>query len=395
MPAFVAGSMLMTIDAPYVCCWTWALVLVHRQLFSERPPTAWVWAGLGVTVGLGVLAKYNMVLFVPMLGLFLLTTPDYRRYLGSFGFWLMVGVAGLCCLPILVWNAQHDWITLRHVGRQAGMNHSGIRWFGPVQFLVEQAGLWLGSGFVAWLLACRERARDEQAAFLWWMSVPMVIFFMVFSVRTLVEPNWPVAAYVAGGVLTVGWIARNLHSRLVRTATLATMVIGLIATIVIHRTDWLYPLHAASGTSASVRKWDPTCRLKGWQTLAEAVAQLRERCRQDGNDPVLAGSNWALPGILAVYQADHPEVYSLGVVQGGRFSQYEFWRPNPVADPEPYLSRSFLYVGEISPEIKTAFERLEPSQIVEHHQAGQRVASWTITLCHGFRGFATIKAGGY
>jgi hypothetical protein len=25
----------------------------------------------------------------------------------------MTAVAGLCCLPILVWNIEHDWVTLR------------------------------------------------------------------------------------------------------------------------------------------------------------------------------------------------------------------------------------------------------------------------------------------
>ena len=43
--------------------------------------------------------------------------------------WLMVAVAGLCCLPILIWNAQHDWVTFRHVSGQAGLaEQAGVRW---------------------------------------------------------------------------------------------------------------------------------------------------------------------------------------------------------------------------------------------------------------------------
>src|SRR5271166_2489176 len=33
LPAMAVGASLMTIDAPYTCCWGWALVLGHRAVF--------------------------------------------------------------------------------------------------------------------------------------------------------------------------------------------------------------------------------------------------------------------------------------------------------------------------------------------------------------------------
>ena len=33
LPLIAAGSTLMTIDAPYCCCWGWALVAGHRAIF--------------------------------------------------------------------------------------------------------------------------------------------------------------------------------------------------------------------------------------------------------------------------------------------------------------------------------------------------------------------------
>ena len=47
LPVISVGSSLMTIDAPYTCCWGWALVLGHRAIFrgSTGPgrSSAWCW----------------------------------------------------------------------------------------------------------------------------------------------------------------------------------------------------------------------------------------------------------------------------------------------------------------------------------------------------------------
>src|SRR5438132_838929 len=85
-PLLAAGSTLMTIDAPYTCCWGWALVLAYRALTTQ---SNWAWAGAGLLVGLGILAKYTMELWLQSLALFLLATPTYRRELVGKGFWIL------------------------------------------------------------------------------------------------------------------------------------------------------------------------------------------------------------------------------------------------------------------------------------------------------------------
>src|SRR5262245_7566589 len=87
MPLLAAGSALMTIDSPYTCCWGWALVVGFRAISGC---SSWPWLALGLLVGVGILAKYTMVLFVPSLALFLLATPAYRYLLRRPGFWIMV-----------------------------------------------------------------------------------------------------------------------------------------------------------------------------------------------------------------------------------------------------------------------------------------------------------------
>src|SRR5262245_12002803 len=143
LPILSAGALLMTIDAPYTCAWGWALVFVYRALFRDSP-RSWLWAG--VCVALGVLAKHTMVLFVPMVGLFLLAAPAVRGQLRQRGVWIMLFVGALGGLPILLWNMQHDWITLKHTVDahvEKGGSQGRIHWFGPLLYVGTQCILLL------------------------------------------------------------------------------------------------------------------------------------------------------------------------------------------------------------------------------------------------------------
>ncbi len=170
LPAIAAGSTLMTIDSPYTCCWCWALVLGHRALFRG---STWAWIGTGLVAGVGILAKYTMVLYLPALGLFLLTSREHRILLLRRGFWLMIACAALCCLPILICNVQNDWVTVKHVFRLAGVSETptthgpSIHWEGPLRLHRHSSSVAvgilvrsLGRGHVVVAAVGRERCRE-------------------------------------------------------------------------------------------------------------------------------------------------------------------------------------------------------------------------------------------
>jgi 4-amino-4-deoxy-L-arabinose transferase-like glycosyltransferase len=428
LPVFAAGGLLMTIDAPFVCCWTWALVVAHGVLFSPHHPAArrLHWVLLGLLLGVGILAKYTMVLFVPSLGLYLAWGGKRQKAAGNWqdpdeldcshtrgrlmfppGFWVACTIAAACCLPILIWNVQHDWVTFKHVGGQAGVTQAGSSsWLGPLEYLGGQAAVLLGFWFAAWVAALGSVLRGprttEPERFLFCLAAPMVLVFFAFSFKTKVQLNWPVAGYLAGLPLLVRWLADGWHAAAswrratLRAGTVVTVLAGSFLTLVMHHTEWLYPapaLDAPPSTVSTVRKWDPTCRLRGWPDLAAAVGVVREEMRRQGIEPVLAASPWNLPGEIAFYLPDRPTVYCLGVVAGSRHNQYDLWRPNPVADPERFLGRTFVYVGDLTPGVTAGFDRIDPPRPATAIVAGQPVATWFITVAHGFKGFP-LKSDG-
>jgi 4-amino-4-deoxy-L-arabinose transferase-like glycosyltransferase len=421
LPVVVAGGSLMTIDAPYTCCWGWALVTAYSAIFRGA---RWAWPVTGLIVGLGLLAKYTMVLFVPSLGLFLLLTDEvgqtrrlrFRRGESSFwlvkalrlrfrlgtGFWIMSAVAGVCSLPIALWNAQHGWVSLHHVSGQAGLHHeNGILWLGPLSYVGMQCLLLLGFWFVAWILAMVRyrpwREQDPSVACLWWMSAPMFAVFLLFSLKTREEPNWPVTAYLSGIVLTAFWLQNRLReqqSRLLKSGVVAIACLGLLVSFFMHHSEWARPLlRQASGEATTarplpLRRFDPTCRLRGWRTLAAAVDAVREELRGQGVEPILAAGSWTLPGELGFYCQGNPAVYSLGLALGDRHSQHDLWQPNPLADPEMFRGKTFIFVGEVAPTLREAFAEMEPTRLIIYREKGDPIAQWKVTVCRGFIGFS-------
>jgi hypothetical protein len=239
---------------------------------------------------------------------------------------------------------------------------------------------------------------DPGVRYLWWMSAPMFVVFLLFSFITVEEPNWPVATYISGMVLTTAWIFRQLQSprphyrRLTLTCLACACVQGLTVTVLMHRSDLVRPvLLRLSGPPTAERKlplrrFDPTCRLRGWRALAKAIDSVRDQLRSKGIHPVLACSGWTIPGEVAFYCQGHPTVYTLGKVLADRHSQYDFWRPNPVADPRCFKRKTFIFVGDFHPVLQKAFRKIDRSCNVTYVEGGEPIAQWTITVCRGFRG---------
>jgi hypothetical protein len=409
LPGVTAAAVVMTIDAPFLACWCWALVFAWRAVERGR---LWWWILAGLCSAVGVLAKYPMLLFPVAVGGFLIAHGRHRD-LARPGFWLMVGLSAAGCVPMLVWNAAHDWVSVRHVLGQAGIGGGArparFRPLGPLSFAAGQFAFLLGFWFVALVAAAwrfrPHRLTDPGRSFLWWVSVPVWGVFFAASSRTTGQVNWPVAAYVGGFVLAVAWVGGQLRPdnprrKLVLGGLVGAVWLGLVLSVGAHFPGLARPLVAAvvgPGTPhdpAPVRRLDPTCRLRGWRTLAAELDTLRDRIqRETGQEPVLAGMVWTTPGELAFYCRGHPEAYSFGLALADRHSQYDLWRPNPVADAQVFRGRPFLYVGDEIPEAAEVFDRVEPPVRVVHTEGGVPVAVWTVWVGHGFRGFPRPRSG--
>ena len=62
-------------------------------------------------------ALFQLVSFV----LFFFLMPEGRNQFKKKGIYLALLILAVSSLPVLIWNAQNDWITVTHLGSRAGL----------------------------------------------------------------------------------------------------------------------------------------------------------------------------------------------------------------------------------------------------------------------------------
>lgn len=442
LPATTAGGILMTIDSPFVCFWAWSILFGFYALFREK---AWAWPLLGLTLGLGILAKYTMVMWPASALLFCFFTPAFRRFFKQPGIWICAGMVAFCCLPILIWNIQNDWVSLKHVAGQAGFlkekeNDSKtnsnetqevinenkpknidphytknakpaekkplIRWLGPIEYIGAQLGvgvvifglIWAGGMWYALPLKPNQPDTTPEQQYLWWLSAPTFAFFFVVSFRVGIQANWPIAGFVSGLILAAGWFEPLYQTKRWAKVTLAIgCIFAFLASLAALNPRPLTPIMSKILGPDQSRKWDPTCRLRGWKWLAGEVQKYRQEIEQkEGKPAILATDRWNIAGQIGFYSPDKPHVLSVGRATGDRYSQYDLWKPNPIDTAQDYLGKTFIMIGEPKDEYPLAFEKLDPPIRLEYRENGELIAWWYISIGKGYQGFPTkVKSGRY
>lgn len=421
IPITAAGAILMTIDAPLACAWAWALVCIHRGLQCDSL-AAWMTAG--VLIALGTLAKFNMVFIYAVIGLFLITEPSLRKQWFKPGPWLaaVVGLAGW--LPILVWNVQHDWVSFRHVAGQAGVTgKTALDVLGPVEYAAGQAAVLGPVWFICLLFAMRfgwmaipkpEAHSDdpqpvsdahEPAWSLRFLAictaVPFTVF-LIFSLITKIQPNWPAVGLIAGAPLLVYWLATGWVTPALRIRRRwivgSGITLGLGASVLAYHTEWLMPAFqwlvrdARPWELTPVAKYDPTARLRGWSELGAAVGEVLKMEKAAGRDPLIMTDDYQVASEIAFYTPGNPIVTCVQSVLGNRRSQYDIW-PNPIRDHDLFTGKPVIFVGSRHPLLsgerggRAVLENMRLIRTVEHQVRGATLQVWAIHLADSFAGF--------
>jgi len=363
-PGNAALGLLMTIDAPLLFWWCTTLYCCWR--FLERKPDRVVWLLLAtLATGLGVLSKQTMMGFIPLAGIFLLTSREDRREFVRPGFWTWAIGSLLFLAPVLWWNSQHGWITAQHTGSHfAGQSVDLLKRLSRSgEFLAAQFGvvspvtcaLWAAVGFLAFRAFPRLGRRER---FLLCFSALPMLGVLCLSLVQRVQPNWPAAFYPAGVVLLVGWALQKAEGlspfhkgqRALRRAALVGAAFAAVT----------YVLPFGLGLEGT--KLDPAIRLRGWQQLGiEVGARFDEMPRSERTFVVVAAGR-AATSELAFYMPQQPRAYHWNGT-GNINSQYDVW-----GGPEGKEGWDAMIVtrndGEPPEALRAAFRNVEPEATV-------------------------------
>ena len=334
----LAGSWILP-DGPLMVCLVAAAYVLARGLFPAGSPVSpWrTWLGAGFWFGLAGLSKYHAVLIVLGLLLYLIGTPQRRRILAHPAPWAGAALALVMFTPVLIWNAEHHWVSFAYQGGRA----EGYGGFPKiVQFLVNLGGqfLWMAPWvFVPMVVAAYEALRRGRQAERSWFCLclggPTILLFTLVPLwgdRGL--PHWQMPGWLMLFPVLGEHFAREvLVRRRPRVwAVVSAVSIAVVALVAIAHADTgfgrlLFPSVFAKG--------DPTLEAYEWTPLR---AELQRRGLLDRPD-LFVISNSPID-IGKIDQALHD---ALPMQVFGESKQYAFR-----IDPKALVGRDALIVGQ-------------------------------------------------
>lgn len=265
IPIFQIGFGVLTLpDSPLMFFWSASLCWAAYEFFPDpSPPTyspSYRLSYLGILVGLACLGKYHgFVLGLGLIG-FCLTSPRHRSALRSPWAWLGLGLFVVTIFPILFWNMQHDWVSIRFQSERGvprvGYNLLSV---GAV-FLAEVAYLFPTMGLPLWWVSLRSVLAQTTQLFskksitykgdlqqkqllILWVSLPLILGFTLIGGYRQILPTWPMPGFWGTTLLlgqqAVTWQQQS-RRRVQRWLQGSGIVVGTILLLAL--------LHVTTGT---------------------------------------------------------------------------------------------------------------------------------------------------
>lgn len=370
---FTGGAIIHTYDTAQGFFWLLGLYFVAMALFAGRTAG---WYGAGLAIGLAMLAKYTAVFFPVLLFVFLLTGSRHRVWLGRPHPWLAAMIAAAIFSTNLYWNATHFWTAFAHSATLAAADWK----FTADEFLGGQAGLLGPITFVLLLIGLglaykKARQGQDRLAYLLWLSVPVLLFFLLTSAKERVYANWPAPGYLAAVLAATSALWPKItSSRAYRNWGWAAIISGYcFVAIAMGHAPILKLLNLPADS-------DPTQKLYGWPEMGQAVGEELQRW-PGAEKPFIFSLRYQQASLAAFYTPGQPETHGL-FLPGYRLNCYVFW-----TDPGRLRGRDALAVVDGQPELNLLFGDLQLLRTVELKGPSGRVLH-TVSLyaCRKFKG---------
>lgn len=390
VPLFAPFGVVFTIDSPFVFFWILGLAVFWQALVKrpeDKPVTEWL--VVGAVIGLGLLTKYTMAFFIGSAFLLLLFS-EKRFWLRTPYPYAALAISLIIFSPVIYWNFQNDWVTVRHT---AGQAHIAAGFMLSLRSFADFAGSQIGIVTpLLFGLMCtafwqvRAFRSDPAGRYLLWFTVPIVLFFFLKSIQGKVQPNWAMTGYVTGLVAISArywsWSPADAPAGPKwRMGFLAGAVLAFAVTVA---------AYVAPFTHQVPVDVDPAARMQGWRELGKEVGRVADS--MGGADKLLIMSDsYQEASELAFYIPGQPKTFC--IVNGRRMNQYDLWPDiNTYADElrrkgvKPLNGIFIQYsAGELPPAVLDAFDRFE-KKLVQVYDRGRLLRVHTVTRCYGFKG---------
>ena len=336
LPFFAATGILMTPDAPMIAAWAAALYCFKRGLIDDD---ARAFYGLGVAMGLGLLAKYTIALLAPAALLFMLTDARARKWFFRPEPYLAVVIATIIFIPVLIWNWQNEWASFLFQSTRRLLENPKV----TSHMVIVHAFLLLSPVAAVAGIHAFSRIRktltpnQRKRRFMLTMTVVPLAVFVLYGLFTEVRFHWTLPVWIAllpmimTALVSQAWQSRENLSRFHRA--LVTLWIPSVPLLVI-----LFGLllHYFTLGLPGVRTSDFDSGYLGWKETALVIEEIRQDvANRTDREPIIAATRkWDVPAALSFHgYPDRLEHITARNLIGMRGSMWEYWF-DPQTDPQ-------------------------------------------------------------
>lgn len=401
IPSSSAGAIIITYYSPMIVIYPLLIYTLYKIITTNRGP---LWLLVGFLLGLGLLTHIMFWFYSFMVVLYVALSPGARKWLKSPSFYFGVATALAMSIPVLYWNATHDWAMFKHALGLGGITVE--REFEPLkvfEFLGGQFGIitpfiLIPLAYVYWLIIKRGfREHDEFSRMIFYTSAPIFILISLMALRGRAEANWPTLGYI-GPFIVFGGFIDALMGRLSGKRrqwfwiyTVVTLTFLVMMTALAYNAGVIWKL-SPKGLAADPDR-DPTNGLRGWDALGKRVGEIY-REMGGGERVFIFTMEYGEASELAFYVPGQPEVTTLRFWR--RKSQYDYWPP----DKSSLVGKDAIYVyrchslecpESLGPEIAAEFSRVDPPERVIIYKEGSNQTIirkiFLVYRMYGFKGY--------
>ncbi|NQV16656.1 glycosyltransferase family 39 protein [bacterium] len=373
---FELYGFVITPDTPLIFAWSACIYSLWKLVQTEDHK--W-WFAAGFFMGLAWLGKYSGIMLVPSVLMFTLISKKQRGWLLTPYPYLGVGIAILVFAPVLIWNAQHDWVSFAFQGarRSSGMAYWKPRFVGELlgsQLFVLTPYLFI-LVFSALIRFGRQLFSDIEDKILLLLCSGLVtsLFFIAVSFRSLVKMNWLAPAYWSLIILGINHLFQDPQRyRRMQIGIFSSLAfLGLGVSVVA-----LPDVPLGEGNTWS-----------GWKTAAYEVDSIRDSLRNEQEELFIFSTNYKASSLLKFYLPDQPRTYAQDII-GKHALQFDLWEME-----ENLVGKTGILVVDDRREyrfkrenIEPYFDKIQKLRTINISNFDQHVRKIEIYLCKDYKG---------
>ena len=354
-----------------------SVALMHQTLTLMQPQVAGrlgQWVLLGLLLGLAGLSKYTAVFAAVAVAVCLWAAHGVRLLRGA-GVWLAAALALLLIAPVVVWNAQNEWVSFTYQIRHG----AGSVWQAVhlVRFLVVQL-LVYGPLFLWGLWGVRLVTDAHHRWLVLFFAIPFALLAYLSGGGSSL-PHWTAPAWVALAPFAGLALPRAARRATFRAKPWVMALVVLQGVLCVALPALMVtggvPFFATSAEHRADAP-NPFADVHGWQQAGARASALAAQHELTS----VSVQNWTLASRLGWYARPLP----VHVLED-RFDQFDIWAGDLSVGGNTLLVdwSQMAYTVPVGPHGFAACTLLESQPVL---RLGRSIAQFWFYSCHGWSG---------